>query len=428
MSVGVEKFFSTPTLSIKKCIEEHHRKKEVLLDAKYETDAGTVVLDNLEYVTKDEETGEEVVHHCKLIRAEDPGHLKRATKYASMNSHVCVGDDTQSYGKKLNLPTNQNGIEIYFLWEDDGSEGGIYHQIISYNKKNKSIEQMKGVDNEMVKNDDAYFPALLEALKALNREKGGLRKVEDTANLRVRENYVLTDEGEVPFVEVDRDRKEIVTNTEDIEKRNLILKKGEFNLWKFLEKTKDKELTIKEVNKYIKQKNIPLPFEITKREEIALAKEEIDENTRYYRGDLKPEDVEIFKKMKGPIYIEGDVDMQGTDITEIPKGIHFGDYAYFEQCTSLATISEGVSFGGFVSFAGCTSLTRISEMVLFKGNVYFIGCTSLTIISEKVSFGWSANFEGCTSLAKETIEKLKRWKAEGKIPGTLWLPDGTKIK
>ncbi len=178
--------------SLSQLVERHNRKKKVHLEAKYENDVGEVLLENLSYTDKEGKTHDKV----SLIRAKEEGHLIRATKYASESSHVCIGDEGQSYREKLNKPTEQNGIEVYFLWEDDGSEGGRYFQILTYSKKSKRIEQMKGYDNHMISNETEYLPALWRALSFL-REKREIKSVADTGKYRLPKGKVLviTEDG-----------------------------------------------------------------------------------------------------------------------------------------------------------------------------------------------------------------------------------------
>ena len=174
-------------------VEEHHKKKKMEF-AGESGPVGKIILDNLSFRDKDGKLHENVF----LVKAESEDDLVRATRYASEQSHVCIGDEGQSYRKKLNKSKEENGIEVYFLWEgnvQNKDDGGRYLQIITYNKKSKKIEQMKGYDNHMITNDTDYLPALFQSLSFLS-EKREIKSVTDTSNYRLKDGKVLTLQGE----------------------------------------------------------------------------------------------------------------------------------------------------------------------------------------------------------------------------------------
>jgi hypothetical protein len=131
---------------------------------------------------------------------------------------------------------------------------------------------------------------------------------------------------------------------------------------------------------------------------VAIAKDEITEDTRLYVGGLQPDDYRILQDRRGPLIICGRVDLSRTPINSIPQGVVFNGYADFRNCISLTSIRQGVVFNGDANFYACTALTSIPKEVVFNGYANFRDCTSLASIPKGVVFNGVAHFHGCASL------------------------------
>ncbi len=336
-----------------------------------------------------EDTGEEGLNPYEALFPTDSGdyymarlqnmpHLREESGYMKH----CVGTSS-SYINKI----KRGEIEILSFRktpqinkETQKLEGDTPLITVEYDVKRNNILQMKKKNDKYISYNDPYFSDFVEALQKLQdteKDNGEKRKIDridvcELSGIPVETDYVATGRGHIPIADFDYEN-------------DFILKRGEIT-----DETPDDKITeiiYKQTGK-----------EYT-REQIAITKEEITKDTRYFVGDLKPEDYDILNNRINPIHVEGNINFTGcTSLTTLPEGLSFGGtHAFFDGCTSLEVISKGISFPQMTIFKGCTSLKTISEGVSFGMHTDFKDCTSLKTLPKGISFEW-ANFDGCSSL------------------------------
>ncbi|OGI76226.1 hypothetical protein A3C57_01310 [Candidatus Nomurabacteria bacterium RIFCSPHIGHO2_02_FULL_33_12] len=142
---------------------------------------------------------------------------------------------------------------------------------LEYNLKTKTIEQMKKYNDEYLTSNDPYFKDVIDALKNLRNTKtdtGELRdfkKINESElqNFTVKENYVLTENGEVYFKDFDP------------ESNVFVLKIGEMNVTPQTSKIDA-----------VKIMHIVEGIKVTP-EEIAYTANEVTKQTKVFVGKLE---------------------------------------------------------------------------------------------------------------------------------------------
>jgi len=157
-------------------------------------------------------------------------------------------------------------------------EGDMPVITIEYNRKTKTIQQMKKNSDKYLSSNDPYYADIIDGLKQLRStetDTGELRDFKnisdsELSNFAVKDYHILTEDGEVSFKDFDPDGNVFV------------LKKGKMEITtKTSKKDASKIMRIMEDIKCAP-------------EEIAYGIKEINEKTKVYMGDWNPE---IYKKI-----------------------------------------------------------------------------------------------------------------------------------
>ena len=220
-----------------------------------------------------------------MARLLNMPHLEEESEYMDH----CVGT-SNSYINRI----KKGEIEIFsfrltpkYDKESGKLQGDAPLLTIEYNLKKKKIEQIKGPDDKLLTGAEEYFQEFLEALEKLEKTKNDLgknreiREIEDSElkNISVGNDQLLINEG---FIDVNDFNEDTGT----------IFKMGQFT-----ERTSDEKFTEIINAKY------GTHYEIG---EIARTPEEINENTRFYPGDLDESHLDILReKIKNPFHLGG---------------------------------------------------------------------------------------------------------------------------
>lgn len=138
-------------------------------------------------------------------------HLEQESEYMKH----CVGTST-SYVNRI----KKGEIEIFSFrnvpninTQTQKLEGDMPIITIEYNLKTKTIQQIKKYDDKYLEPDDPYFADVVDALKQLRHtttdtgERRDFSKISpsELGNIKVKDYYVLTDQGEISFQDFDPD-------------------------------------------------------------------------------------------------------------------------------------------------------------------------------------------------------------------------------
>lgn len=132
--------------------------------------------------------------------------------------------------------------------------------------------------------------------------------------------------------------------------------------------------------------------------QIALNKDEIDENTIYYDGDLNLDDLKDAKTLKFPKYIRGYLSLKGLTSAKnlvLPQSISGG--LYLNSLIDAKGLVLPESIGGNLDLSGLKDADDLKLPKYINGNLYLNGLTNAKGLVLPQSIGGALNLSSLTS-------------------------------
>ena len=309
---------------------------------------------------------------AKLLNAD---HLEREGE----EMHHCIGDKTQPHIKRVET----GKIEVFSFRTTDSHWPLV---TIEYNPRTGRIEQIKKAHDQYLSFDDEYYGELIEALEKLQetiKDDGEKRRItsintSELENIKVSTDHVATGRGEIP--------------TSDFDPENdFVLKIGDTT-----EKTSDERFT------EIMNKKNGTNYEVG---EIARRPEDINENTRYYEGDLNESHLDILKnKIKHPFDLGGSLilpSLKSADGLTFPTTV--GGNLNLENLQSADGVTFPTTVGGFLDLRNLKSANGVTFPETVGGRLYLENLQSADGVTFPETVGGGLYLENLQSADEVTF-------------------------